>query len=469
MQPASAFHNAYPAIDLAELEALRTREYARLDDQSLVYLDYTGAGLYAASQLREHVAMLHDCVLGNPHATNPTSNAASEFAARARARVLDFFNASPREYVVVFTPNATGALKLVGEAYPFGTDSRLALTADNHNSVNGIREYARAKGAPTTYIPSLQPDLRVDTDALRAALDCITPGCPSLFVYPAQSNLSGVQHPLEWIAWAQDRGWDVLVDAAAFAPTNPLDLTRWHPDFVPISFYKLFGYPTGVGCLIARREALARLNRPWFSGGTIDIASVSLDAHALNDDEAGFEDGTINFLSLPAVEIGLRFLTDNDLETVHARAQALTGWLLGQLLALSYPTGAPLVRVYGPTTTAARGGTVTFNVLKADGQVLDYRDVEAAAGACNISLRGGCFCNPGASEAALGLTPAMLEPIFDAHEQAPADESRRRHQWGMVRASVGIATTPADISRFIDFIAAYADAATPSILASFAA
>ena len=120
MQPASTFHHAYPAIDLAELEALRTREYARLDDQSLVYLDYTGAGLYAASQLREHVALLNECVLGNPHSTNPTSHAATEFAERARARVLDFFNASPSEYVVIFTANATGALKLVGEAYPFG-------------------------------------------------------------------------------------------------------------------------------------------------------------------------------------------------------------------------------------------------------------------------------------------------------------------------------------------------------------
>jgi len=44
---------------------------------------------------------------------------------------------------------------------------------------------------------------------------------------------------------AHEHGWDVLLDAAAFVPTNPLDLSQVKPDFVPVSFYKMFGYPTG--------------------------------------------------------------------------------------------------------------------------------------------------------------------------------------------------------------------------------
>ena len=35
-----------------------TREYGRLDDLGQVYLDYTGAGLYAVSQIERHSAML---------------------------------------------------------------------------------------------------------------------------------------------------------------------------------------------------------------------------------------------------------------------------------------------------------------------------------------------------------------------------------------------------------------------------
>src|SRR3954467_517082 len=102
----------------AELAALRRREYGRLDRGGQVYLDYTGAGLYAESQLSEHFELLRAGVFGNPHSANPTSAVTTELVEAARAAVLDFFNAPAGEYVAIFTPNATGALRLVGEAYP---------------------------------------------------------------------------------------------------------------------------------------------------------------------------------------------------------------------------------------------------------------------------------------------------------------------------------------------------------------
>ncbi|HEY6053047.1 MAG TPA: aminotransferase class V-fold PLP-dependent enzyme, partial [Gaiellaceae bacterium] len=222
--------------------------------------------------MAEHVELLRGGVFGNPHSVNPTSAAMTELVERARAAVLEFFRASPEEYVAIFTPNATGALRLVGEAYPFRPGDRFLLTFDNHNSVNGIREFARARGAETTYVPSVAPDLRVDEGLLPRYLTEVGGDHHNLFAFPAQSNFSGVQHPFDWIERAHDAGWDVLLDAAAFVPTNRLDLGRVHPDFVCVSFYKMFGWPTGVGALIARREALARLERPWFSGGTIVAA-----------------------------------------------------------------------------------------------------------------------------------------------------------------------------------------------------
>src|SRR4029077_19769853 len=106
-----------------------------------VYLDYTGGGLYAESQLRDHLAFIGTRVFGNPHSRNLTSCAMNTLVDRARADTLRFFNASPDEYMVIFTPNATGALRLLGESYPFATGAVFALTADNHNSVNGIREF----------------------------------------------------------------------------------------------------------------------------------------------------------------------------------------------------------------------------------------------------------------------------------------------------------------------------------------
>src|SRR6266545_2314488 len=264
----AAFRRAHPRYDdTTVLDELRRSDFTRLDTGGHVYLDYTGAGLYAESQLAEQFALLRDNVFGNPHSVNPTSAATTDLVEHARDAVLEFFGTSPDEYVAIFTPNATGALRLVGEAYPFRAGDRFLLTFDNHNSVNGIREFARARGAETTYVPSEPPDLRVDEELLPRYLAEVGGEHHNLFAYPAQSNFSGVRHPLAWIEQAQAHGWDVLLDAAAYAPSNRLDLGRWHPDFVAVSFYKLFGWPTGVGCLLARRDALTKLERPWFSGG----------------------------------------------------------------------------------------------------------------------------------------------------------------------------------------------------------
>ena len=128
----------------------------------------------------------------------------------------------------------------------------------------------------------------------------------------------------------------MLLDAAAFVPTNAFSLETVHPEFVALSFYKMFGYPTGVGCLLARKSALAKLHRPWFAGGTITVASVQGDRYYLHAGGEAFEDGTLNYLALPAVEIGLRHIASVGLETIHTRAQCLTGWLLDTLSALRH-------------------------------------------------------------------------------------------------------------------------------------
>ncbi|MBI5961655.1 MAG: aminotransferase class V-fold PLP-dependent enzyme [Chloroflexi bacterium] len=457
------FQQAYPTFDAESLAALRAKEYARLDELGHIYLDYTGGGLYAESQLAEHMNILRGGVYGNPHSNNPTSVAATRLDEHARAYVLEYFNADPEEYTVVFTQNASGALKLVGEAYPFEAGGRYLLTFDNHNSVNGIREFARAKGATFTYAPVLPPELRMDERRLNELLDQAQPGQNNLFAYPAQSNFSGVQHSLEWIEKAQAKGWDVLLDAAAYSPTNSLDLSRWHPDFVSLSFYKICGYPTGVGCLLARRTALRKLHRPWFAGGTITIASVQGDGYYLQDGEAAFEDGTINYLNLPAVEIGLRYMASVGIDTIHERVITLTDWLLDHLLELHHSNGAPVIYLYGPASTQQRGSTVTINFFDPSGKLFDYRQVELQANTVNISLRTGCFCNPGAGEQAHGLTAEDLSDCFHRGERMSFEEfikvmsGRVKDAVGAVRVSLGIATNFADVYHFVQFAKTFID------------
>jgi len=112
-----------------------------VSDDRLITL---GAGLPAQAQLSAHAERMRGRCFGNPHSENPTSATSTELIERTRRAVLAHFNAPPEEYAAVFTPNATGACRLVGESYPFGPRTRLVLTYDNHNSVNGIREFARS-------------------------------------------------------------------------------------------------------------------------------------------------------------------------------------------------------------------------------------------------------------------------------------------------------------------------------------
>jgi len=396
------FLRRYPDYQrTARLDDLRRTDYARLDRLGQVYLDYTGAGLYADSQLRAHFDLLRTSVLGNPHSDNPASAASSEQVTVAREAVREYFNASDGEYEVIFSANATGALKLLGEAYPFGPGGAYLLAYDNHNSVNGIREFARRKGAAVHYVPVRAPDLRLDEELLARALAEVGSGSDRLFAYPAQSNFSGVQHSLRLIGDAQALGWDVLLDCAAYVPTNRLDLGVLKPDFVALSFYKMFGYPTGVGALIARREKLRKLQRPWFAGGTITVVSVQ-DAtwHRLAPGVAAFEDGTVDFLAAPAVAYGLRHLQRVGIDDVHLRTQLLTAWLLEELTQLRHTNGAHIVRILGPQTMDRRGATFALHLLDDGGRTFDLYAAEVAAGRQGISVRTGCFCNPGAGEVA---------------------------------------------------------------------
>ncbi len=440
---------------------LRAREFSRLAQRHEAYLDYTGSGLYPESLVERHLALLREGVFGNPHSAHGPSMASTKVVEAARAAVLRLLDADPADYRVVFASNASAAIKLLGESFPFGPEGAYVLSADNHNSVNGIREFARRAGAPVTYLP-LGDDLRLAApEAVTAAMPRRPSGAAALFAYPAQSNFSGVKHPLELVEAAQARGYAVLLDAAAYVPTNRLSLRRVPADFAAISLYKISGYPTGIGALVARKEAMRRLRRPWFAGGTVDFVSVQHGIHQLKSGPEGFEDGTPDFLSIAAVPAAIEFVESVGMERLGAHVTALTTQLLQGLEGLHHPGGQPLVAIYGPRTMHARGGTVALNVLDAAGRPVGYAAVEERARDAGVSVRGGCFCNPGAGEAAFGFPPERTARCL-----AETAEGFTLERFGAcmgpdiavgaVRASVGMASDPSDIARLIEVLRTFA-------------
>lgn len=182
---------------------------------------------------------------------------------------------------MIFTSGSTAALKLVAEAFPWvspgpeGSGSCFCYLTDSHTSVVGMRKITAAMNVSS--IPVRPEDMWSAERQDAAAAGDPAPQPPHLFCYPAQSNFSGTRYPLSWIGEVKSGRrrpasrpgkWFVLLDAAAFVGTSPLDLSVHQADFVPISFYKIFGFPTGLGALLVNNRLAALLRKTYFGGGT---------------------------------------------------------------------------------------------------------------------------------------------------------------------------------------------------------
>jgi selenocysteine lyase/cysteine desulfurase len=444
------------SVDTAGVfETLRRKEFSRLDERDVAYLDFAASALYGASQVAAYSRRLMQGVFGNPHSEHGPSKASDADIEYARAATLAFFDADSDVYDVCFTANTSTAIKLVAESYRFGPSSGLILSADNHNSMNGMREYARAAGAPTCVLP-LDDELRLlqPVEFMSAFARSHVRG---LFGFPAQSNFSGVKHTLELSCEAQRLGYDVMLDAAGLGCGSAISLRRYPAEFLVFSFYKIFGLPTGVGALVARRDALDRLKRPWFAGGTVDFVSIEHDRYRLRPGHGAFEDGTPNFLNLGAVAAGFEFISGIDRfgidrSALAGRLDRLTAEFIQRAKNLQRRDGAPLIKVYGPVSMEARGATVAFNILNADGSTVPYQRVEARAREAGVAVRGGCFCNPGAAERAFEFQRFDIARSLDELRDAFTPEKLRTRLGdeatvGAVRLSIGLPTIEKDIDR----------------------
>ncbi|KAF8483940.1 pyridoxal phosphate-dependent transferase [Russula ochroleuca] len=456
------FLHDYPQYTSSwHVDALRRSEYSRLA-QDETYVDYMGGALYPSSLISVHAEFLQSTVLGNTHSESPSSKLSAALTARARAAVLSFFNAPPGS-TVIFTANASAALKLVGEAFPFTPRAAYILPEDAHNSVHGIREFAKAKGAPVVYLSS-PPRGGVRVREAFTLIDKHAPpaGTPALFAYTGQSNITNSKPPLAVLAHASARGFTTLLDAAALAPTTPIDLTHTPVDAVAISFYKMFGFPTGIGALVLAPGigAWLREKRPWFAGGTVEVVQVPGTAvgRTAAIDEA-FEDGTLNYTLLPAVTTGLRLLGAY-LPALPARIAALSASCARLLEEIQWPrSGLPAVRVLSRIPgappepgepTQGTGGIVSCLMFDEKGEPVPLSRVAAHAAANGIALRTGCMCNPGgaATLLSLGSLMSVLDQGDTSHPPTLRSlEDAAGRELGVVRISFGLASCWTDVWR----------------------
>jgi molybdenum cofactor sulfurtransferase len=103
-----------------------------------------------------------------------------------------------------------------------------------------------------------------------------------------------------------------------------------------------------------------------------------------------------------------------------------------------------------------------LNFYDPAGHLLDYRRIESLAAARRISFRTGCFCNPGAGEAAEQLTEEdMLAGLTGGNMNLPrflqVIQHRAGKSAGAIRVSLGLVSNFADVEALLDFAAGLRD------------
>jgi hypothetical protein len=180
----------------------------------------------------------------------------------------------PRQ--VILTSGATAALKLAGEAFPWTRGSSCALLNINHNSALGVCRLAAAAGAAVDTVPVDQLLMQRQQQQQQQQTQLQPAGnmrqqqqqpVHSLFVVPAECNFSGTKYDCGQLlhTWQQVcaarhskqqqqqqqqqapqlQQWLLLVDAAKACASHPTDLSACPADMLALSYYKVFGHPTG--------------------------------------------------------------------------------------------------------------------------------------------------------------------------------------------------------------------------------
>ncbi|XP_033469369.2 molybdenum cofactor sulfurase isoform X1 [Epinephelus lanceolatus] len=447
------------------------QEFTRI--KGITYLDHAATTLYPESLVRDYFQDISRNVYGNPHSHNPSSRLTHDTVERVRYRVLQHFNATPEEYSVIFTSGCTATLKLVAESFPWRpqTESEagscFSYLTDSHTSVVGIRGLSSGQGVVALPVSPQEVENRAKDEAQGEDVICQT---PHLFCYPAQSNFSGRKYPLSHVKGIQARRlypacghhgrWFVLLDAASHVSCSPLNLQECPADFIPISFYKMFGFPTGLGALLVRNDTAGILKKTYFGGGTAAAYLSGEDYYVqVANISDRFEDGTVSFLDIIALNHGFEALNriTGGMHNIQQHTFGLARYTYMLLSSLCHGNGRPVAQIYTEgqfESPSTQGAILNFNIKDSHGQIIGYSQVDRMASLYNIHVRTGCFCNTGACQFFLGITNQQMRRNLQAgHVCGDTIDLVDGQPTGSVRVSFGYMSTFEDCQKFLNFVA----------------
>ncbi|GHJ86836.1 hypothetical protein NliqN6_3238 [Naganishia liquefaciens] len=463
-----------------KVQGYRITEYPALRDAC--YLDNAAAPPFPQSLLKAYTQKLSapTTLYGNPHSHSPSSVNTATSIDQTRTQVLQrlFHVESPGDegaWALVFTSGATASLKLVAECFDWhrgGSVGQFRHLDESHTSLVGLRDIATSRGAVAQSFST--------QDLADGSLASSPPTSRRLIGTPLQCNATGRKFDVETICSVKsgdEAGQTyLLVDAAAYLSAHQtLDLSQipyeTAPDFIAFSFYKIFGFPTGLGGLVVKRSAMDALSgKTYFGGGTVDAITPNKSWRVPRKDFiARMEDGTVNFHGILAVSCGFEVFDEmfgpEDERKRHVIG--LTKRLVEGCSRLKHSNGLPVCRIYSESADVEswtahlasdpigeigdQGSTIAFNFLTSNGTIVPPTEVDRLACIQNIHLRAGRHCNAGVITSQVGASEADL--IEQHRSGMGCDESANGAVVSAsVRVSLNVANTRQDVDRFVSFI-----------------
>lgn len=349
------------------------------DGKRLVYLDSGATSQKPQSVIDAEVDFyrLHNAAVHR--GAHQLAEEATDIYEGARETVAQFIGAAIDE--VVFTKSATESLNLV--AYAIGNasagnrfhlspgDSIVVTEMEHHANLIPWQQLAARTGAALTWF-EVTPEGRLDLDNINSVITEKT----KVVALTHQSNVLGTINPLDAIVKrAHEVGAVVVLDACQSVPHMSVDVKKLDIDFLAYSGHKALG-PTGVGVFWGKAELLAELP-PFLTGGSM-IETVTMTGATWAPAPRKFEAGVPNMAQAAGLAAALKYLNTIGLENVHRHEIELTQYLLEKF------SGIESLRVVGPNSTEARGGSISFtfgDIHPHDlGQFLDSQGIAVRTG-----------------------------------------------------------------------------------------
>jgi selenocysteine lyase/cysteine desulfurase len=401
----------------------RERPYVGLD---------TAASTGALELVRRRVEEFLPSYSGVHRGSGYKSKLSTDAYENARSAAVRFAGREGRDDVAIICRNTTEALNHLAHSLRLCPDDVVVTSVVEHHS--NLLPWSRV--ATRRYV-ECRSDGTFTTADVVAELD--RPPKPRLVTITGASNITGWLPPIDEIIDAShSRDIPVAVDAAQLAPHRPLPQEA---DFVAWSGHKMYA-PFGAGVLIGPRKVFADYDPFLVGGGTVNL--VELDGVVWNEPPDREEAGSPNVVGAVALHAAIDGLTEMGWPAIIAHDRRIGHLLRDGLASIAG------VHVLGPDLRTDTLPVATFTV-----EGLSHGLVAARLSAEDgIGVRHGCFCAHPYMMRLLGL--AEDEVVDFRNEMRQGDRTRMP---GAVRASAGINTTEADVSRLISAVSRIAGGA----------